>query len=67
MHVNRTGSGVHRDSRKEARMSRAALERWAIEEDLDDLEHDPDCESVRIEGTPHYTPCGCARRMRGLA
>lgn len=37
MHVNRTGSGIHRDSRREVRMSRSASRRWAIQQDLEDL------------------------------
>lgn len=40
MHTNRTGAGPHADSRREARMSRGASRRWAIEEDLRDLSAD---------------------------
>lgn len=48
-------------------MPRRAVEQWAIQEDIAELEHDVDCESTWIEGANLWSQCDCARRMRGLA
>lgn len=47
MHVNRTGAGFHRDSRREARLPRKAEREWAIGEQTPSCDGDS-CEECVI-------------------